>query len=91
MIYQYIWVFQGEGSRFPSGLFEELEIAEHWINTNKATGILTHYLKNISVYDWAIEHDYFKPSKTHEFSEKFKQNFTCASLKHHHYCEGISE
>ena len=86
-----IWVFNGANSRFPSGIFMEKELAEHWIKKHKLTGTLTLYPINKGVYDWAIEQGNFTPSKDHEYTSSFIQKFSSASQEHYHYSEGFLE
>lgn len=84
----FVWVFCGNSSRFPSAIFTVRENAEAWIKSNKLTGVLTCYPLNISVYEWAIEEEYFVPKKAHESTPQFMQNFSSASQEHYHYLEG---
>lgn len=83
-----IWVFCGEGGRFPSGLFTKLDIAKSWIRKNKLTGVLTKYPLDQGVLDWAVSNGYFKPKKTHEFGSAFIQQFSSASQEHYHFENG---
>jgi hypothetical protein len=89
MNYKYIWVFCGEGSRFPSAIFTSYEIGHAWIEKNKLTGTLTQYPLDKDVYTWAIENNFFTPKKSHEKDKKFIQGFSCAMQKHYHYEDGI--
>lgn len=83
-----VWVFSGEGSRFPSGIFNDRDTAHAWIEKHKLTGVLTQYPIGQGVFDWAIENELFKPQKEVEFSPGFIQQFTCASQEHYHYEDG---
>ena len=38
-----VWVFNGDGARFPSGIFRTKEMASAWIATNALSGVLTAY------------------------------------------------
>jgi hypothetical protein len=38
-----VWVFHGDGGRFPAGVFAVKEEAEAWIAANKLSGCLTKY------------------------------------------------
>lgn len=86
-----IWIFNGDNSRFPSAVFTKQELAENWIYENKLSGILTQYPVNKSVYEWAIENDFFKPAKEIESESEFIQRFTSASQQHFHYENGDKE
>ena len=83
---KYIWVFNGDNAKLPSGVFSDLQKAEEWIKKNNLAGILTRYPIDIGAYDWAIKKGYFKtkgdPSK---MTSQFIQGFTSASLEHNHY------
>lgn len=83
-----VWVFSGENSNSPSAVFENKDLAFSWILKHKLTGILTQYPLNEGVYDWAIDNQFFEPSKETEFSPEFIQNFTCASQDHYHFENG---
>ncbi len=83
-----IWIFNGPNSRFPSGVFLEKKQAEQWISQYKLSGILTLYPINISVYNWAIENDYFVITNERESTPEFIQKFTSASQEHYHYEDG---
>ena len=61
-----LWVFHGEGGRFASGVFSNLELATVWISQNKLTGLLTEYPCDMAVYYWAIENDFFEAKKEDE-------------------------
>lgn len=60
---KYTWLFNGANSCFSSGVFEDIEEAEKWIDKYGLTGVLTRYPVNISVYDWALENRFFSPKK----------------------------
>ncbi len=83
-----VWVFCGSNSLFPSGVFIELGAADRWIKEHSLTGTLTAYPLNTGVYEWAINKGYFLPSKSHQKTPLFKQNFTSASMEHYHYENG---
>ncbi|WP_446697293.1 DUF7710 domain-containing protein [Streptosporangium sandarakinum] len=38
-----VWVFLGDGARWPSGVFQTRERAESWIKVGELTGMLTEY------------------------------------------------
>lgn len=83
-----VWVFSGEGSHFPSGVFTELELAEEWIRKHGLTGCLTSYPLNIGVYEWAIEKGYFTPKKESYKTAEFIGGFSSAYTDHYHYESG---
>ena len=80
-----IWVFHGASSRFTSGVFSSLDIADEWIRKHNLTGTLTKYPLNIGVYDWCLENELFEIKTENEASPDFIQNFTSASQEHLHY------
>ncbi len=82
---KHIWIFHGSGGRFASGVFENKELAETWVKKYHLQGILTKYLINEGVYDWANRSQYFKPSKAAHLSSDFIQKFSLASQEHYHY------
>lgn len=90
---KYIWVFNAAHSRFSGGIFENLIDAEHWIQINKLTGVLTQYPLNIGVLDWAIANEVtnMKPEKLalKQKDPNFVGGFTSASMEHYHYENGI--
>lgn len=86
-----IFVFNGSDSSLPSGLFSEFELAKKWIEKYGLTGILTAYPINIGLYDWAIENHIFDPKKDYQTKARFIQTFTCASVEHYHFENGILE
>lgn len=81
-----IWVFNGEGNRFPGGLFSTREGAEAWIAQHRLSGVLTLYPVDIGVYDWALQNEWFNPSKV--LSSRAIAGFTSAYQKHAHYEDG---
>jgi hypothetical protein len=80
-----VWVFNGNRNRFPSAVFTERHLAEAWIQKNRLEGTLTAYPLNISIYDWAIEKEYFTPEKDEQSSPNFIANFSSASQEHYHF------
>jgi hypothetical protein len=84
----FMWIFNGESSRFASGVFSSRALAENWILTNKLTGLLTKYPVNQGVYEWSINNNLFSPKKDSEKSSEFIQKFTTASQEHYHYLNG---
>jgi hypothetical protein len=80
-----VWVYNGARNHFPSAVFTERHLAEEWIQKNQLEGTLTAYPLNISVYDWAIEKEFFTPKKEEHWSPKFIANFSSASQEHYHF------
>ncbi|MBP0595968.1 hypothetical protein J8I87_41405 [Paraburkholderia sp. LEh10] len=87
----FIWVFVGEGARFPSGVFTVLDVAKAWIASNQLTGVLTRYPLNEGVYDWATSHGLFTPKKPEHSSPFFIGKFTIASMEHFHFENGLMD
>lgn len=86
-----VWVFNGSGRRYPnlpSALFLSRQDAEKWIGQYSVSGLLTRYPLNTSVYDWAIEQEFFRPSKKQHTESQFIENFSSAHLEHYHYESG---
>ncbi|MDH5654797.1 MAG: hypothetical protein OEZ34_02745 [Spirochaetia bacterium] len=83
-----VWIFQGENGRFPSGVFSSKSKAEDWISEHGLSGILTKYVIDTGVYEWAVEKKYFNPQKDSEKSPEFIQSFSSASQEHFHYENG---
>ena len=90
-----IWIFVGEGGRFPSSAFTDFESAEAWILQNSLSGLLSAMPLNQGVFDWALENDALNmKSETLERKRtdpEFIGTFTTASLKHYHYEDGVRE
>jgi hypothetical protein len=86
-----VWVFNGNNSSFPSGIFSTRELAENFIIEYKLSGVLTLYPLDQSVYDWAISNNFFSIKKDDEKTPKFIQRFSSASQEHFHYENGILE
>ena len=86
-----IWIFQGAGSQFSSGVFETVEQAETSIHKYKLSGVLTQYPIGITIYDWAINNKLFTPKKEEHSQSNFIQKFSSASQEHYHYENGERE
>jgi hypothetical protein len=56
-------VFNGDGGRFPGGVFSTRALAEAWIAKHRLTGTLPKYVVETDVYEWAIEQGHFKPKR----------------------------
>lgn len=87
----FVWVFVGEGARFPSGIFTFLDDGKQWISSNRLTGVLTKYPLDQGVYDWAVSRGLFTPKKPEHGSPIFIGKFTSASMDHFHFEDGIME
>lgn len=88
MNYTYIFVFVGNNSEMPSGIFTEYTKAESWITQNSLSGSLNKLPLDISLYDWAISEGYFEPKNDYQREAKFIQRFTSASVEHWHFESG---
>lgn len=86
-----VWIFNGENSRFGSGVFTTLAIAEVWIKKNKLSGVLTRYPLDVGVYDWAIQSGVFSAKKEEHLRPEFIGKFTSASQEHFHYENGVRD
>ena len=84
-----VYIFHGEGSQFSSAVFSNPVNTKEWIEKKKVTGMLTEMPLDKSVYDWAIEKDFFTPNKDYQKEPKFIQRFISASLEHWHFEEGV--
>jgi len=85
-----IWCFNG-GSQFPGGVFDDLELARHWIERHKLSGVLTGYPLNAGVFDWAVEQGYLSAAvklKAERIGPDFVARFTSASQPHFHFESG---
>lgn len=82
----FIWVFNGSGSKFPSGVFAEKEQALAWVSKHQLSGVLTRYPLGVGVYDFAVETGMFRPTRDDQKSAEFIGKFSSASLEHYH-CE----
>lgn len=90
---QYVWVFNGVGGCFPSGVFTDLEIAKQWIFRNALTGVLTAYPLNQGSLDWAMANDCTNISPA-KLSSKvadpgFVGSYSSASQEHLHFELGL--
>lgn len=87
----HIWVFNGDVSSFPSGIFLEKENALEWVENNKLSGTLTKYPVNVPVYEWAVENNFFTPKREYQKNAKTIGNFSSAHLEHYHFIDGAME
>ena len=82
---QWVWVFNGLGGRFPSGVFSTREKARAWIQLHGLYGTLTAYALDQGAYDWAVSNGRFKPKKEEHSSARFIGAFSSASQPHEHF------
>jgi hypothetical protein len=85
-----VWVFNGTGAHFPSGVFSDLTLAEAWIAKHRVSGTLTLYYVDEGAYDWAIRNGFFVPRKPEHTYPSFIGRFT-GGQQHHHYENGERE
>lgn len=88
---EFVWVFNGENSRFASGVFTSLENASEWIGRNGLSGVLTKYPLNSGAYDWAIKSGIFTPKSPEHLLPSFIAKFTSAGMEHFHFENGTRE
>jgi len=82
-----VWVFNGAGGQFPSGVFSDLDKLETWVSKHKLTGTATLYHLDVGAYEWSIENGWFKPRKPHHSEPDFIGRFA-GGEQHHHYEDG---
>ncbi|MCY0969092.1 DUF7710 domain-containing protein [Chryseobacterium wangxinyae] len=83
-----VFVFNGEESNFPSGIFTTLEKAKVYIEKYSLSGILTQFPIDIGIYDWAIQKDFFSVKNEYQKEPRFIERFSCASIEHFHFKNG---
>lgn len=86
------WVFNGQGGRFPGGIFTDRALAEDWIRLHRLTGVLTAYPLNEGCFDWASRNNCLN-MKSETLARKqsdplFIGSFSTASQEHFHYEDG---
>jgi hypothetical protein len=86
---KYIFVFNGENSTFPLGIFSTPIEATDFITTYKLSGVLTKYPLGIDIYNWTIQKGFFKIKNENQKSPKFIAQFSSAYLEHWHIENGI--
>jgi hypothetical protein len=88
----HIWVFNGQGSNFPGGIFTDKIAAEAWIAANRLTGVLTAYPVNEGCFDWAVRNGVTNLGvaklKAKSTDPLFIGGFSTASQEHFHYIDG---
>ena len=88
---QFVWLFNGEASHFPSAVFLSFTRALNWIERYSLTGTLTRYPLDKSVFDWAVENEFYQPNSTRgKCGPKTVAIFSSAYLEHFHFKDGIS-
>ncbi|HEX4612661.1 MAG TPA: hypothetical protein VH092_30985 [Urbifossiella sp.] len=83
-----VWVFDGEGARFPAAVFGSVEKAEAWIEKHGLSGVLTWYPVDTPIYEWVMAKGYWEPRKHYQTTPGFIQKFSSAYTSHHHYIDG---
>ena len=84
-----MWIFNGDNSRFPSGVFSSIEQGVKFIKKYKLSGILTEYPVDIGCYDWEVKEGYFVPKKPEHFTSEFIGKFSPGYTRHFHFKEGL--
>ncbi len=82
-----VWVFNGEQSRLPAGIFTTREAAEAWIRERGLSGTLSEFPVDVGAYDHALREGLFTPKKPHEFTPAFMASFS-PRLYHDHWHDG---
>ena len=72
-----------------SAVFDDKALAEEWIRSQSVSGVLTRMPLNLSAYDWATGAGHFVPRWDEQKTPRFIQRFSCASLEHGHYVDGM--
>ena len=85
-----VWVFNGPRNTFPAAVFSSFEKALAWIKEIKASGTLSQYPVDTSVYQWCVDEGYFEAKKSSQKSSSFICNFSSAYQKHYHFDNGES-
>ena len=82
-----VWIFNGEFSQLPAGVFSTKTAAEAWIRRHGLTGTLSEFPLDRGAYDHAVEEGLFKPKKKHEEEPTFIADFS-PRLYHDHWQDG---
>jgi hypothetical protein len=82
-----VWVFNGEFSNLPAGVFSTKSSAEDWIRQHSLSGTLSEFPLDRGAYDHAVDEGLFKPKKAHETEPQFIETFS-PRLYHDHWWEG---
>lgn len=84
-----VWLFLGDGARFPAAVFADEDDARRWIRSQRVSGILTEYPIGISVLEWATAKDFVDGAASKFSNPKVVQRFSSANQKHSHYVDGV--
>jgi hypothetical protein len=85
-----VWMFTGDSSKLPSGIFSSKGKAEDWVRRHKLTGTLSEFPLDNGTYDHAIAEGLFEPRKEHETEAWFIADFS-PRLPHEHWRNGDHE
>ena len=85
-----VWVFTGEQSRLPAGVFTTREAAESWIRERGLSGTLSEFPLDMGTYDHAVSEGLFTPRNPHELTAAFIADFS-PRLYHDHWQDGAPE
>lgn len=84
----FVWIFNGGKGRFAGGVFSSALTAEHWIQTNQLTGVLTRYPLDVGSFDWAKQQGLVSDKLLERADSDFIGSFSSASFEHFHYENG---
>lgn len=79
------FVFVGEGSDFPLGIFTALENAKEYMEKYSLSGTVNQFPINIGIMIGGIEEDLFKVKNEYQKGPKFIERFSYASIEHFHF------
>jgi hypothetical protein len=82
-----IWVFVGEKSNSPGGVFSDFKLAEEWIRQHSLSGMLSAYPLDEGVFNWAVRTGRVKQNFADKASPGTIGSF-CSHLDHYHYENG---
>jgi len=86
---KHVWIFHGDGGRFPGGVFTSCELAEQWIRARRLTGVLTAYPLDEGCLDWAIRAKLVTGGALERVDDPaFAGSFSSAGQEHFHYEAG---
>lgn len=86
---RYVWVFNGNGAQFPSGVFSTLERAEAWIAQHRLSGVLTAFPIDEGAFHWALRVGAVTGRARERASDSsFVGSFSSALQDHHHFVDG---
>lgn len=58
---------------------------------NKLTGVLTKCPIDTGVYDWVVDNNFFSATEEKNKTPLFMGKFTCATIEHFHFENGIED